>query len=443
MNNMTEGSILKGVVRFAIPCIISNVLQNLYNIVDSVIVGKSDGTAALAAVGASGSLINLFLTTVTGFACGFAICAGKRYGAGDRKGLRGVFANGLLLVLAVSLMLSVLGAVFARDMLVIMNTPGEILEEATGYLLVIFFGMGFNLVYSYLCEMLRGIGNSKMPLYFLIASSILHLVLILVFLFGFSMGVVGAALSTVLSQAFAVAICWVYLFRRVPEYRISLRDLRPRREILAEGLRIGGPMAVTNFVVMFGVIILSFVTNGIGTEYVAAYSTASRVGYIVTTPLFGFASALSVFVAQNLGVGNLPRIREGVRKTLLFTTGVDTVLLVIFLFATRPLLSFLLNGEPVAVEAGTTYLLIRCFAMVVLAPAACLKNVLNSLGKTLFPTISGFCEVGIRYLVPIALSGRLGFVSVPLTDVAAWLFLAVFLEIGYIRESRSLTLITK
>ncbi|MBR5869249.1 MAG: polysaccharide biosynthesis C-terminal domain-containing protein, partial [Clostridia bacterium] len=329
-------------------------------------------------------------------------------------------------------------AIFARDMLVLMNTPGEILEEAVRYLLVIFVGMGFNLVYNYLCEMLRGIGNSKMPLYFLVASSILHLVLILVFLFGFSMGVVGAALSTVLSQAFAVAVCLVYMYRRVPEYRISIRDLLPRGKTMAEGLRIGIPMAVTNFVVMFGVIILSFVTNGIGTEYVAAYSTASRVGYIVTTPLFGFASALSVFVAQNMGVGNLSRIREGVRKTLLFTTGVDTVLLVIFLFATRPLLSFLLNGEAVAVEAGTTYLWIRCFAMFVLAPAACLKNVLNSLGKTLFPTISGFCEVGIRYLIPITLSGPLGFVSVPLTDVAAWFFLAVFLGIGYLREIKYL-----
>lgn len=437
---MTSGNVLKRITLFALPCIVGNALQNLYNIIDSVIVGKSDDIGALAAVGATGSLISLFLNTVIGLMTGFSVTAGKRCGAEDEKGVKRVFANAMLLTLVLGIAVSVLGAIFSRRMLLLMNTPDDILEDAVKYLTVIFIGMWSSVFYNFLCEMLRALGNSKMPLVFLFLSSVLHIVLILIFLFVFSMGVIGAALSTVLSQIFAVALCVIYIRRRVPSLWLSVSDLTPDLSVMRECLRIGIPMAITNFVVMFGVIILSFVTNGIGEEYVAGYSTASRIGYIVTTPIFGFATALSVFAAQNFGRGDMARIQEGVRKTFILVTAINVVLLVVFTFCTVPLLSYLLAGDVVAVDAGATYLRIRCAAMLVLTFAAGFKSVLNALGRTVFPTVSGFIEIGIRYLIPITLSESLGFLSVPLTDAVAWFVLAVFLAVGYFVEIKKIKL---
>ena len=312
---MTEGNTLKRITLFAIPCIIGNALQNLYNILDSVIVGKSDDITALAAVGATGSLITLFLNTVTGLMTGFAVTVGKRYGARDAEGVKKAYSNAFLLTFGLAVLISVLGAVFADEMLKIMNTPEQIMDSASRYLRIIFIGMIFSVLYNFFCEMMRAVGNSRMPLVFLLISSLIHIVLILIFLFVFSMGVVGAALSTVLSQLCAALLCYVYIRLKLPHFRISADILKPERAVMAECLKIGIPMAVTNFVVMFGGIILSFVTNGIGMEYVAAYTCASRVGYIVTTPIFGFATALAVFTAQNMGSGNLARIKEGIKKT--------------------------------------------------------------------------------------------------------------------------------
>lgn len=435
---MTDGNTLKRITLFAIPCIIGNALQNLYNILDSVIVGKSDDISALAAVGATGSLITLFLNTVTGLMTGFGVTVGKRYGAKDAEGVKKTYSNALLLTFGIAVLISVLGAVFSNEMLKMMNTPGDIIDSASRYLRIIFIGMIFSVLYNFFCEMMRAVGNSKMPLVFLLISSLIHIILLPIFLFVFSMGVVGAALSTVLSQFCAVIFCYIYIRVKIPQFRISADIFKPEKAVMMECLKIGIPMAVTSFVVMFGGIILSFVTNGIGTEYVAAYTCASRVGYIVTTPIFGFATALAVFTAQNVGSGNLARIKEGIKKTFATVTAVNVLLFVAFWFATEPLMNFMLGGEGIAVEAAKTYLLTRCGAMFTLTFAAGFKNVLNSMGRTAFPTISGFIEIGVRYLIPLTLSEILGFYCVPLTDAVSWTVLAVFLTVAYFIEIRKI-----
>ena len=198
------------------------------------------------------------------------------------------------------------------------------------------------------------------------------------------------------------------------------------------------PMAITNFVVAFGVIILSFITNGIGVEYVTAYSCASKIGYIITTPIFGFATAVSVFASQNLGAGHIGRIKEGVRKVSVLVTAINLVLFMVVLFTARPLLTLLIKDSPIAVDAGVSYLFIRCTAMFILTFAAIYKNVLAALGKPFFPTVSGFLEIAVRYVIPITLAPTLGFFSVPLTDAATWLMLAILLTPAYIYEIRNL-----
>lgn len=435
---MTEGNILKKICIFAAPCILSRVLQNLYTLLDSVIVGQAIDANALAAVGATTSIISLFTDTVIGLMSGFSVTAANKYGNQNQSALKKVFSNSFSISLLISLIITCFGILFSRNILLLLNTPMEIIDDANLYLKIIFAGISSSVFYNFLCEMLRALGNSRQPLIFLFFSSVIHIIFIFIFIYGFHLGVIGAALSTVISQFIAVFMTWHYIKKKVPYFHISLKNLKPDLTILKECLHIGIPMAVTNFVVTFGVIILSFITNGIGVEYVTAYSCASKIGYIITTPIFGFATAVSVFASQNLGAGKISRIKEGVRKVSLLVSFINVILFLIFFVASRPLLSLLIKDNPVAVDAGVSYLFIRCSAMFILTFAAIYKNVLTALGKPFFPTMSGFLEIAVRYIIPITLSQLLGFISVPLTDAATWLMLAIFLTPAYIYEIRKL-----
>lgn len=432
--SLTSGSIVKHLYKFAWPCILGRILQNLYTLIDSVIVGQAVDTGALATVGVASSIISLFTETVIGLVGGFAVTAGKKYGSTDEEGVKKVFAVSLRITIVVGGAITILGIILSRTMLKWLQTPSDIIDSANVYLTLMFAGIITSVFYNFLCEMLRALGFSKEPLIILVISSLLHIALIFLFVFGFNYAVVGAAFSTILSQAFSVILCIIFIKKKVPQYRIKLEDLKPDKKIFRECIHIGIPMAATNFVVTFGVIILSFITNGIGIQYVAAYTCASRIGYIVTTPIFGFASAVSVFVAQNLGAGKIDRIKNGVKMSNVIVTIINIVLFIIMWFITKPLLEWFLIGDKVAVDAGVMYMRTRCTAMFILTFAAIYKTTLNALGKPMFPTISGFAEIAVRYIFPIITSAHLGFACVPLTDAVTWLMLALVLSVAYFFE---------
>lgn len=439
ISGMTGGNALRAICCFAGPCIASRVLQNLYNLVDTVITGQALDLNALAAVGATGSLISLFLDTVIGLMSGFSIVIAKKYGSHDIKGVKTAYFNSLVVTAVAGIIISVFGALLSRSFLTLMNTPSDIIDEACKYLTVIFIGMWTAVFYNFFCECLRALGNSKFPLVVLLLSSVIHIALILLFLFVLDFGVVGAALSTVISQLVATVVLAIYIHKTVPCFRLEKSDFKLDFTVMRECLRLGIPMAVTSFVVMFGVIILSFVTNGIGTEYVAGYSCASKVGYILTTPIFGFASTAAVFASQNFGAGNLKRIKSGINRIILLVTAINVVLLFAVLLFGRTLIKALLgSASETALNAGMTYLNMRSVSMLVLTFAAVYKSVLPALGKTFFTTLSGFLEIGVRYLIPILFSKKLGFISVPLTDSVSWLMLAVLLCFAYFYEFRKL-----
>lgn len=436
--DLTSGSVVKGLFIFALPCVLSGILQNLYNVVDSVIVGRMIDTRTLAAVGATGSLVSLFTSSISGLMSGFSVVAGRRYGAGDHDGLKKVFANAFVLATLVSLLITVLGVVLARGMLTLMRTPADIIDGATRYLAVIMLGFSTTAFYNFYCEMLRALGNSRAPMLFYVGASVAHIFLAIFFI-KLNMGVVGAALATVLSQAAAVAACVIYTLKKVLLYRFSKADLALDGQVVRECLRIGMPTMATNFIVAFGVIILQFVTNGIGTEYVTAYSCASRIGYIITTPITGFSMAVSVFAAQNRGARNPARIRQGVRATLLILTGLNVVLFALSYVISPSILRLMITDGEKAIEAGVMYLKVRCTAMFVLAVASVYKLVLTGLGKPLFPTASGVLEIVVRYAATLWMVSRgVGFLSVPLTDASAWVAIAVLLFIGYLVEMKKI-----
>lgn len=433
---MTKGNILGNITKFAIPCILTRIIQNLYPLIDSFIVGKLLSLDGLAAVGVAGSLYSLFNDTFSNLVLGFSIVVSNKYGAKNAQEVNSAFSNSFIASVIVSIVVSTLGFFFSSEMFSALNTPLHLIKYAQEYITVLFLGFIINIIFNFLCEMLRAIGDSKTPLILLLISLLIHLISL--FPLTAIYGIRGAALSTVISYIITVILATFYIYKKYPEFRISLFKFKIHTNILKECFEIGIPMALTSFVVALGVLVLSFITNNIGSEYIAAYSCASKIGYIITTPIFGFSNALAVFTSQNFGAKNLKRIKEGIAKTIKFVLLLNVFIIILSLIFSKPILMFILDKSNIAVNAGMLYLFIRCFSMFLLTPAAIYKSVLPALGKPFFSTVSGFLEIGVRFVFPFLLSNKLGFSVVPLTDTFSWLFLAVLLTLAYFYEFKKI-----
>ena len=432
---MTTGNVLKSIIRFAIPCIGTRVIQNLYPLIDAVIAGKLLNVESLSAVGVAGSVYSLFNDTLLGLMAGFAVVASKKFGAKEENEVRAVYSDSLWVSVLCCVITSLIGIVFSGSILSVLKTPADIMVYGKQYLFVLFLGFLSNALYNFFCEMMRALGDSKRPLYLLIASSVLHFLLIAPLTYAF--GIYGAALANVLS--YILTDIWAVMMMRnqFPLFRVRLSKIALQRRIVKECISIGLPMALTSLVVMMGVLLLNLVTNTIGADYIAAYSAASKIGYVITTPIFGFATALAVFTSQNFGAKRYNRIQEGIRKTLKLVWLIDGALLVLVMLLCKPILQFILSGNQTAIQAGIVYLAVRCCAMFILTPAAFYKSLLPAVGRPLFSTVSGFVEIGARYAFPLCAAG-LGFISVPLTDAVAWIVLAVMLVLAYRYEFKKI-----
>ena len=399
---MLQGNISKSLVKFALPCILMRIIQNIYPLIDSIVVGKVLDTNSLSAVGIATSLYSLFNETFLGLVSGFSIVASKKIGARDHKSVSAVFLNSAAVSLIVSAAFSIVGILFSENMLLLLNTPNALMNTAREYLTVLLLGLILNVLFSWISEMLRAVGNSKMPLILLLVSTVLHLLLLYPLTREF--GVIGTALATLISYLISDILGILLIKRSVPQFNIlSVKnEVKLNGQTVKECLKIGVPMALTNLVVMVGVLILSFVTNNIGVAYISAYTVASKIGYILTTPIFGFATAVSVFVSQNFGARSYKRIESGVNFSLRLVGVINACIFLLVIFFSKAFLGFMLNNDKTAVQAAYLYLCIRCASTVVLTPAAIYKNILPAIGKPLFSTVSGFLEIGMRFLFPLA-----------------------------------------
>ena len=435
-DDMTEGNIIKGITKFAIPCILTRIIQNLYPLIDSLIVGKVLSIDGLAAVGIAGSLYSLFNDTFSSLVLGFSIITSKKFGAKNTEKVRLSFSNSITATVLICIIVSVFGLCFSNRMFLMLNTPENLMELSNQYISVLFIGFVFNILYNFISEMLRAIGDSKTPFILLVFSLLIHLLVL--FPFTKIWGVKGTALSSVISYFITIIIAIIYIYKKVPYFRIEFSKFRLDFDILKESFNIGIPMALTSFVVILGVLVLSFITNSIGTEYAAAYSCASKIGYIITTPIFGFGSALAVFTSQNFGARNFNRIDKGIKSTLKLIFVLNILIFLISIIISKPLLTFMLNKNVTAINAGMLYLFIRCISMFVLTPAAIYKSVLPAIGKPFFSTFSGFLEIAVRFLFPFIFTDMLGFSVVPLTDSFSWLLLAIMLTFSFYTQFKKI-----
>lgn len=430
--DMTEGKPLKLILAFSIPLLIGNIFQQFYNMVDSIIVGQFVGEEALAAVGATGSMVFLVIGFCNGIASGFGVMISQAFGAGDQKRLRNYVAVSLMLSAAVMAVLTALTMVTTVPLLHLMRTPENIMAGASSYLLIIYAGLGATLYYNVLSCILRGVGDSRTPLYFLIVSSMLNVVLDLLFVITFHMGVAGAGLATIIAQGVSAVLCLVYMFRKFPMLRLKKEDFRFHWYTVAQMFSVGIPMALQFSITAIGVMILQSAINDFGSTVVASYTAASKVENLSTQIMVTLGSAMATYCGQNMGAGRFDRVREGVRKSYLIALG--AVVIAVFISAVcgeNIVCWFIANPSVEVLGYATTYLHTISWYFVFLAFLFLYRNVLQGLGNGILPMMCGVAEMVVRTIIAFTLTGRWGYMAICMASPLAWIAACIPLWLCY------------
>ncbi|WP_295011812.1 MATE family efflux transporter [uncultured Microbacterium sp.] len=436
---LTTGRPWRVILAFALPLLIGNVVQQLYQFADAIVVGRHLGVDALAAVGATGSLIFLLIGFAWGLSSGFAIPTAQAYGAADHAAVRRSVATGTLLTAAAALVISVGGPLIARPLLELLQTPPVLLDQATVFTQVTFAGGSAVMFFNYLSAVIRSIGDSRTPLVFLAVSCALNIALVILMVGVFEWGVAGAAFATVVAQAVSVALCLLYVWRRLPVLHVHRPDWRVTRADIVEHLRLGLPMGFQASIIAIGTITVQVALNTLGADAVAAYTTASRVDSIAVAFLQSIGLAASMYAAQNLGARRPDRIRRGVREALWMAV-VTALLLgaVLVLFGSFMVRLFIGDGSDAVVELSAHMLFINGLSYTALAVLFVLRGVLQGLGHTLIPTVTGVIELVMRVGAAVLLGSLIGYTGVVLSNPLAWIGAVALLIPAYVSAHRGL-----
>ena len=432
LHNMTEGEPLKLILPFMIPLLIGNVFQQLYNIADVVIVGRTIGVEALAAVGAVTPLFMMTMVLTIGLSNGCTVVTGQRYGAGDMEGMRR--SIGTCTVLSVLFTLFIMGVVhlIIDPALVLMNIPAELLSDAKAYVMIIVDGLFAMMAYNLLSGIMRSLGDSKTPLYFLIVSSIVNIALALCFILYLGWGVPGSAIALVIAQAISAILCMVYIYMRFPQLHIGRKDFKLDGPEIWAHLRMGLPMAVQFSVLGLGIIVLQAVCNKFGGQQIAGFTAATRVEQMALQPMISSGIAMAVFTAQNYGARRFDRIREAVRKCSMLSLGFSLFAAAcMFLFSEHIIGIFLENPAQEVMDAAHMYILYTVPVYFFLSQIFIYRNACQGMGIGLVPMLAGLIELIMRSGAAILLSEHFGYLGACLASPVSWTCCAIFVFCAY------------
>ena len=440
--NMTEGEPARLIFFFALPLVAGNMMQQLYAFIDTLIVGRFLGVNALAAVGCTGSLMFLTLGFIMGFCTGVTIYTGQRFGAGDRRGVRQSAAACILLGVVVVLTLTAIVLPLTRTLLVLMETPPEIMDGAYDFISIVFAGLViFLLLYLQNC-LIRALGDSKMPTILLAVTLGINIVLEPVAILVLGWGIPGAAGATVFSQGIGALLFWIYIRRRVPALHTRWADWKPDRAVLMAHLRMGLPMAFQSSVIAIGAIILQVALNNLGALPVAAYAATQKIDAVAVMPMLSFGYAMAAYTAQNYGAQRYERIRIGVRACLkmsmAFAVGIGILLIVFGTFFLELFVGADAEGAAEVIAYGHTFLIVNGSCYVILALLLVYRNVLQGLGQSVIPTIAGAMELIMRAGAALLLCAPLGFLGACLANPLAWIGAAIPVVLAYLWTEKTL-----
>lgn len=397
--NMTQGSPIKLLVLFAVPMLIGNLFQQLYNLADSMIVGRLIGAGALAAVGSTNSVSFLFFSVCNGMGGGGGIVTAQCFGEGDDEKVRRAITNSAYLMLLSSLVMGLI-AFFATDnVLHLMGTPADILPDAVTYMRMACISVPLVAVYNYAASMLRALGDSRTPLYFLIVACLLNIGLDLLFVGPLAMGVFGAALATTLAQLLAGIGCLTFAFRSNPYFKLERRHFAFDRTITYKAARMGIPLALQWSLIAISTTGLQTVVNSFGTTAVAAFTATSKIEQLVHMPFGSLGQALSTYAGQNYGAGKIDRIRSGFRQSCILMAGIVAIMFIgMQLFGTLTVSLFVKDAE--VIRLGGEGLRLTSWFYLFLGMIYVTRGIQNGVGDALFAFINGVIEVISRIGMP-------------------------------------------
>ena len=431
--DMTMGSPLRMILLFSVPVLLGNIFQQFYNMVDTIIVGQYLGEDALAAVGSTGCLMFLVLGFANGIAQGFGVMVSHAFGAKDFKLLKHYVALSLILTAIVSLLLTIPTVAASRQFLILMKTPDNILGLADSYIKVIFAGILLTMSYNVAAGILRGIGDSKTPLYFLILSSFLNIVLDLFLIVVVKLGTAGAAYATIIAQGVSALLCFIYMFRKFDILKTSREDYYLDGYGVFNMLSIGIPMALNYSITAIGTMILQGAVNIFGSSVVAAFTAASKVENLSTQTMPTLGTAIATYCGQNLGAGKYKRIYEGMRKGFFICIFISLAASAICVFGGRFIVSwFVSNPSEEIFSSAMQYLTIASWFFLPLAMIFLYRNALQGLDQGLIPMLSGVVELACRFGVIALIPASTGFFGVCFADPAAWAGAGIPLFITYL-----------
>lgn len=431
--DLTSGTPLKVILLFTLPLVLGNLFQQFYALADTIIVGRYCGVSALASVGSTSSVNYLILGFVIGVCNGFAIPIAQLFGARDYSAMRRHVANAGWLCLAGSVILTVLTVSLTRPMLILMQTPADILDGAVTYIGWIFAGIPFIFLYNMVAGIMRALGDSKTPLYFLILTSVLNVGLDLLFVVPFQMGVFGAALATDLSQALSGLISFLYLCRNFEVLSIKGEEARLDRKACLRLTGIGLPMGLQCSITAIGSVIMQWAVNVLGSTAVAAVTAASKTANLLTVPLESVGTAMATYAGQNLGAARMDRVRKGVRSALLIACVYALVSLVLLHFGDVTVMGLFLDtgSEREIVRMGQEYLFWNSVFFIPLGALIVWRYTIQGLGYSTLAMLAGVAEMTARTLVAILLVPLLGYFGAELANPAAWIAACLFLYPAY------------
>lgn len=438
--DLTSGSPLKVILMFTLPLVLGNLFQQFYALADTIIVGRFCGVSALASVGATGSVNYLILGFVIGVCNGFAIPIAQLFGARDYSDLRRHVANAAWLCIAGSVVLTVMTVALTRPMMQLMQTPEDILDGAVIYIGWIFAGIPFIFLYNMVAAIMRALGDSKTPLYFLILTSALNIGLDLLFIIPFQMGVLGAALATDISQVISGVLSFIYLSRKFDVLKMQKSDFAYSEKACARLLGIGIPMGLQCSITAIGSVIMQWAVNVLGSTAVAAVTAAGKTQGLLTVPMESVGTAMATYAGQNLGASRMDRVRKGVNSAILIILIYGVASAFVLHFVDVQIMGLFLDTakEVDIVAMGREYLFWNSVFFVPLGALIVWRYTIQGLGFSTLAMMAGVAEMVARTVVAIALVPVLGYFGAELSNPAAWIAACVFLYPAYIWTCRQL-----
>ena len=443
-NDMTKGNPLKIFIFFSIPLLIGNVFQQLYSMVDTIIVGRFVGVEALAAVGSTGSMFFLVNGMILGLTSGFGVLVAQKFGAKDEVAIKKAVASNIILTLVLTVFITIIALLVKNPLLRMMNTPDNIFNDASTYITIIFAGIITQALYNMAAGILRALGDSKTPLYFLMVSSIVNVILDLVFIINFKMGVSGAAYATNIAQGFSAVLCLIYSYKKFQVLRLKKEDFKVELSYYTKHLKVGVPMGLQFSVTAVGIIIVQSAINVFGSTVIASYTASSKVLQLVMQPATSFGVTIANYSGQNLGAGRFDRIKSGMK--IMNKVSIITSLLagLVLIFLGKYFVRLFIEN-PTA-EIFTYSQLVFNYSAVFFIPLGFIfvyRNVLQGMGESFMPMMAGVLELIARSIVAFTLPKYIGFTGICLSDPVAWIAASIFLMITYYKKMKKIEIENK